>query len=196
MRLLTKGEQEHHRLAYYEYLDCRNLSEVSRRTKYSLRSINIWFLSFDWLERAKLHDLEILKKTEKKLIDDKVKRNLKMIKDLVSVDGILDSLALSLFVQDNKGQLLNEDGDPVKTHGGQPVLKLSLETIPDMERFLGMKTRIQDQTRKIEGEPDITVKEENKTEIISVDNAIAKIVADEIAKRNTEADNGSTSAKG
>lgn len=195
MELIKGQEREHHRLAYYEYLDCRNLSEVSRRSKYSLQSINKWFISFDWLERAKLHDLEILKKTEEKLIDDKVKRNLKMIKDLVSVDGILDSLALSLFVQDSKGQLLNEDGDPVKTHGGQPVLKLTLETIPDLERFLSMKTRIQDQTRKIEGEPDVTVKEETKTELINVDNAIAKVVADELAKQNSEADNGSTSAK-
>ena len=74
-------------------------------------------------------------------------------------------------------------------------MKLTLETIPDLERFLSMKTRIQDQTRKIEGEPDVTVKEETKTELINVDNAIAKVVADELAKQNSEADNGSTSAK-
>lgn len=195
MRLIKGQEQEHHRLAYYEYLDCRTLREVSRRTKYCLSEVVQWAHSFDWEQRVKLYDLEIQKKTEKKLIDDKVKRNLKMIKDLVSMDGILDSLALSLFVQNNKGQLLNEDGDPIKTHGGQPVLKLTLETVPDLERLLGMKTRIQDQTRKIEGEPDVTVKEEKKTELISVDNAIAKVVADELAKRNTEADIGSTSAE-
>ena len=195
MRLIKGQERHYHKLAYYEYLDSRDIHEVARRVEKSYIAVLNWYHSFDWEQRAKLHDLEIQKKTEKKLIDDKVKRNLKMIKDLVSMDGILDSLALSLFVQNNKGQLLNEDSDPIKTHGGQPVLKLTLETVPDLERFLGMKTRIQNQTRKIEGEPDITVKEEKKTELISVDNAIAKVVADELAKRNTEADNGSTSAE-
>ena len=36
-------------------------------------------------------------------------------------------------------------------------MKLTLESITDLERYLNMKTRIQDQMRKIEGEPDITV---------------------------------------
>jgi hypothetical protein len=167
MKLIRGQEREHHRLAYYEYLDSRNLSEVSRRTKYSLRSINIWFLSFEWARRARLHDLEIQKKTEKKLIDDNVKRNLKQIKDLEGIEKIIDTLPKSLFEQDKKGHLLNEEGKDIETHGGQPVLKLSLDNIVDLERYVTLKMRIQDQRRRIEGEPDVLVKEESKT-IITV----------------------------
>lgn len=157
MRQIKGPERDYHKLAYYEYLECRNIHEVSRRTNRCRQSIHSWATTFEWEKRAKLHDLEVWKKTKNNLINDKVKRNLKQIKDLETIDTIIDSLPKSLFIQNEKGQLLNKDNQVIEQYGGQPVLKLSLETLSDLERYVNTKVRLQDQIRKIEGEPDLTV---------------------------------------
>lgn len=150
-------EKEHHRLAYYEYLDCQNLSEVARRVGYSLQSINKWFISFNWKERTYLYKKELLKKTELELIGDNVKRNLKQIKDLEQIDNVLNLLYPSVFERDAGGNILNMKGESVKQFGGVPALKLDLNSISDFERFTTTKVRVQDQIRKIQGEPDVIV---------------------------------------
>jgi hypothetical protein len=149
-----KHENTKHKLAYYEYLDCRNLTEVARRVNVSFRSVHNWFISFDWEERARLYDIELIKKTEEKLRDGAVKRNLKMIKDLEQVDNVLNLLYPSVFERDEEGNILNQKGEPVKQFGGIPKLKLDLNSLSDLEKYSIIKTRIQDQIRKIEGEPD------------------------------------------
>jgi hypothetical protein len=183
-RLIKGPEREHHKLAYYEYLDCRDLPEVAKRVSKSYIAVINWFHSFDWAQRAKLHDLEIQKKTEKKLIDDKVKRNVKQLKDLDSMDTIMDQLPKTAFVCDNRGKMLNEDGKRVEDHGGKPIFKLSLESLYDLDRYVNMKLRVQDQRRKIEGEPEVTIKDE--LAIPQLEPEIAKEAAKLITKLQSE----------
>jgi hypothetical protein len=127
----------------------------------------------------------VWKKTKKNLITDKVKRNLKQIKDLETIDTIIDSLPKSLFVQNDKGQLLNKDSQIIEQHGGQPVLKLSLETLSDLERYVNTKVRLQDQIRKIEGEPDVIV--DTTVKITNIRDTIKKYeeALDEITEEET-----------
>ena len=185
MRRIKGAERDYHKLAYYEYLECRNIHEVARRINRCRQSVNAWAATFEWEKRAKLHDLEVWKKTKKNLINDKVKRNLKQIKDLETIDTIIDSLPKSLFVQDEKGQLLNKDNQVIEQYGGQPVLKLSLESLSDLERYVNTKVRLQDQIRKIEGEPDIIV--DAKVSTISIKDTVKKYeeALDEITEEET-----------
>lgn len=184
----VKIERERHKLAYYEYLDCRNLTEVARRGGITFRAVHDWFTSFDWEERARLYDIELIKKTEEKLRDGAVKRNLKMIKDLEQVDNVLNLLYPSVFERDVEGNILNKKGEPVKQFGGVPVLKLDLNSLSDLEKFSTIKTRIQDQIRKIYGEPDLTVKEERKEELNikyeEVPPEIVRKIGKELAKKD------------
>ncbi|MEA2077968.1 MAG: hypothetical protein U9O95_08125 [Candidatus Marinimicrobia bacterium] len=172
MRQIKGPERDYHKLAYYEYLECRNIHEVARRLNRCRQSIHSWATTFEWEKRAKLHDLEVWKKTKNNLINDKVKRNLKQIKDLETIDTIIDSLPKSLFIQNEKGQLLNKDNQVIEQHGGQPVLKLSLESLSDLERYVNTKVRLQDQIRKIEGEPDVIV--DTKVNITNIRDTVEK----------------------
>lgn len=121
-------ETDKHREAFECFYETANKSEVARRFKVSLQSVNKWAKVFKWHERVSNRNKEIIGQTNEKLGEE-------LSNERVALYKITKNLLATAFTKDESGA---------------PVLAIAIANVSDFERVTKLMLLIQGEPERVD----------------------------------------------